>query len=306
MKRPNLSIKRAGIGLRAPHYQEILETKPDVGWLEVHSENFFSTGGATRYFLDQFKELYPISLHGVGLSLGSTDPLSESHLAKLKNLIQHVKPSIVSEHLCWGHAGNRHLNDLLPLPYNEEALSHIISRIQQAQDYLGTRILIENVSSYLQFKDSDISEWEFLTETCQRSGCGILLDINNIYVNSVNHQFDPFEYLAAIPASSIGEIHLAGFDSNGECLIDTHGKPVTDEVWSLYEHALKLYGPKPTLIEWDIDIPPLSVLLEEAEKASQIMDRTFAKLSWQDVSSQTVHNSTTRRGNAARAVLRKS
>ncbi len=278
MKRPNLSISRAGIGLRAPHYRDILETKPNVGWLEGHSENFFSMAGATRYFLDQFRELYPISLHGVGLSLGSTDPLSEIHLTKLKNLIDHVKPSMVSEHLCWSHAGNRHLNDLLPLPYTEEALDHIVSRIQQAQEFLGTQILIENVSSYIEFKESSIPEWEFLAETSKRSGCGVLLDINNIYVSSVNHRFDPFTYLAAIPSSTIGEIHLAGFDTTDECLIDTHGKPVTDAVWNLYEHALGLYGPKPTLIEWDTDIPPLETLLAEAEKASRIMERTHAKL----------------------------
>jgi uncharacterized protein (UPF0276 family) len=273
---PKLVEGRVGIGLRAPHYHQVLETLPAVGWLEVHSENFFAAGGPAKHFLQRFREFYPISLHGVGLSLGSTDPLSLTHLAKLKDLVERIDPILVSEHLCWCHAGGRHLNDLLPLPYTEEALSHIVSRIAETQDYLGRQILIENVSSYMQFVDSSIPEWEFVAEVSRRAGCGILLDVNNIYVSSVNHDFDPKDYFVAIPPEAVCEIHLAGFDETDECLIDTHGKRVADPVWSLYEEALQRLGPKPTLIEWDTDIPALSVLLEEAEKATSFMTEVYA------------------------------
>ncbi|OQW70785.1 MAG: hypothetical protein BVN34_00820 [Proteobacteria bacterium ST_bin12] len=263
----NIIPCNAGAGLRAPHYQEILKTLPKVGWFEVHSENYFGAGGQPLYFLEQIRNHYPISLHGVGLSLGSTDELNQFHLKKLKNLIQRIKPGLVSEHLCWGSIGDRSLNDLLPLPYTQEALNHISAHIRQAQDFLDRRIIIENVSSYLQFKYSNIPEWEFLREVTTLSGCGILLDINNIYVNSINHNFDPMRYIDAIPLNAVEEIHLAGFDSNGHCLIDTHGTPVSDEVWALYEYALASFGAKPTLIEWDTDIPPLATLLREAAKA---------------------------------------
>jgi len=268
---PDRKLTRAGIGLRTPHYREILDSRPDVGWLEVHSENFFALGGQPLAFLERFRSLYAVSLHGVGLSLGSTDPLSREHLGKLKSLAARIDPWMVSEHLCWCHAGGRHLNDLLPLPYTEEALAHVVRRIGEAQEFLGRRILVENVSSYLEFCDSAIPEWEFLAEVSRRAGCGILLDINNIYVSSVNHGFDPAAYLDAIPGEGIGEIHLAGFDSNGECLIDTHGKPVYAQVWPIYADALQRFGVKPTLIEWDTDIPALPMLLGEAEKASRFM-----------------------------------
>lgn len=273
-----LSTRCAGIGLRSPHYRELLETRPAVGWMEVHSENFFANGGSVKNILHRFRELYPISLHGVGLSLGSTDPLSIEHLAKIKDLASRIEPAMVSEHLCWCHAGGRHLNDLLPLPYTEEALQHVVSRIDEAQTYLGRRILIENVSSYLQFAASSIPEWEFIAEVSRRAGCGILLDVNNIYVNSVNHGFDPEDYFAAIESDSIGEIHLAGFDKTDECLIDTHGNRVADEVWMLYAKALERFGPKPTLIEWDTDIPALDVLLDEAAKASALMEETHVRV----------------------------
>ncbi|MES2353388.1 MAG: DUF692 domain-containing protein [Pseudomonadota bacterium] len=268
---PKLSTRRAGIGLRAPHYGQLLETRPAVGWLEVHSENFFAAGGPTKHFLEKFRALYPISLHGVGLSLGSTDPLSKTHLAKIKGLADRIEPALISEHLCWCHVGQRHLNDLLPLPYTEEALAHVVSRIVEAQDYLRRQILIENVSSYLQFVDSTIPEWEFVAEVSRRAGCGILLDVNNIYVSSVNHGFDPKDYLAAMPRDAIGEIHLAGFDKTDECLIDTHGNLVAEPVWALYQETLRRFGSKPTLVEWDTDIPELAVLLGEAEKASGFM-----------------------------------
>jgi uncharacterized protein (UPF0276 family) len=274
---PAHPLTSVGIGLRTPHYRPILDTLPDVGWLEVHSENYFCGGGQPLAILERFREHYPISLHGVGLSLGSTDPLSGEHLAKLKALIERIDPMLVSEHLCWCHAGGRHLNDLLPLPYTEEALEHMVARIGEAQDFLGRRILVENLSSYLQFADSTMPEWEFIAEVSRRAGCGILLDVNNIYVNSVNHGFDPADYLAAIPVAAVGEIHLAGFDTNGECLIDTHGKKVADAVWSLYEAAIRRLGERLTLIEWDTDIPELGVLLGEAEKAKRCIEGLHAK-----------------------------
>ena len=262
-----------GIGLRTPHYSELLDTLPPIGWFEVHSENYFGDGGQPLYFLERFRSHYPLSLHGVGLSLGSTDPLNSTHLRKLKSLVDRFEPGLVSEHLCWSSVGGQFLNDLLPLPYTEEALNHVVTRIGKAQDYLRRQILVENVSSYLQYKHSTIAEWEFLAEVSRRAGCGILLDVNNIYVSAENHQFDPLTYLDAIPAHAVQEIHLAGFDSNGDCLIDTHGKPVFDAVWPLYAHSIERLGLKPTLIEWDTDIPALDVLLAEAWKARAILER---------------------------------
>ena len=237
----------------------------------MHSENYFGAGGRPLYFLERLRADYPCSLHGVGLSLGSVDELDLSHLAKLDALARRIEPGLISEHLCWSSVGGVYLNDLLPLPYTEEALTHVCRRVDQAQAFLGRRILIENVSSYLQFAHSSIAEWEFLAEVGRRSGCGILLDVNNIYVNSVNHDFDPARYIEAIPRDAVEEIHLAGFDSNGVCLIDTHGKPVSSAVWALYRTALARVGPVPTLIEWDTDIPGLEVLLGEAARADAIM-----------------------------------
>ena len=267
---------KAGIGLRAQHYRELLDTLPVVGWLEAHSENYFGLGGLPLHFLEQLRFHYPLSLHGVGLSLGSTDPLNLDHLGKLKSLIKRFEPALVSEHLVWSSVAGRFLNDLLPLPYTEEALRHVCDRIAITQEFLGRQILIENVSSYLQFKASDIPEWEFLAEVYRRSGCGILLDVNNIYVNSVNHDFDPLNYLRAIPRDAVQEIHLAGFDYYNNILIDTHGKPVYPEVWNLYRQTVRRFGRVPTLIEWDTDIPALSILLEEAHKADAILGERHA------------------------------
>jgi uncharacterized protein (UPF0276 family) len=258
---------RAGIGLRAKHYKEIVVDPPAVGWFEAHSENYFGEGGQPLYYLEQVRANYPLSLHGVGLSLGSTDPLNTAHLGKLKSLVLRFEPGLVSEHLSWGSVEGSHMNDLLPLPYTEEALAHVARRIEAVQEMLGRQILVENISSYVQFEHSTIPEWDFLAETARRAGCAILLDVNNIYVNSVNHGFDPVRYLEAIPVESVHEIHLAGFESNGDCLVDTHGKPVADAVWALYRHALGRFGAVPTLIEWDTHIPELPVLLGEAAKA---------------------------------------
>ena len=262
---------RAGIGLRAPHYREVIDTRPDIGWLEVHSENFFGAGGQPLRLLERARECYPLSLHGVGLSLGSADGLAHEHLVRLKALAARFQPALLSDHLCWGAIGGRHLNDLLPLPYTEEALDVVCTNIARTQDFLAREILVENVSSYLQFAVSSIDEWDFLAEVARRTGCGILLDVNNIYVSAVNHGFDPLRYLDAIPARHVREIHLAGFDSNGQCLIDTHGKRVAGAVWNLYGDALSRIGPVPTLIEWDTDVPPLDTLLDEAGKADEIL-----------------------------------
>ena len=266
---------RAGIGLRPPHYQAMLATAPSVSFLEVHSENFFGDGGQPLKYLRRFREDYPISTHGVGLSLGSTDPLDADHLRKLKRLVDAIDPVLVSEHLCWVGVNGRFLNDLLPLPYTQESLEHVVRRVGELQDFLKRPILIENVSSYLEFVDSTIPEWEFVREVASRSGCQILLDVNNIHVNATNHDFDALTYLDAIAPGSVGEIHLAGFQDTGEVLIDTHGAAVSNEVWHLYEHAIARFGAVPTLIEWDTDIPVLDVLLGEAEKANRVLERNL-------------------------------
>ena len=262
-----------GIGLRAQHYQDLFTTLPkSIGWLEIHSENYFSEGGKAHAYLAALREHYPISLHGVGLYIGSTDPLDPRHLQSLKALIERTEPMLVSEHLCWGAVNGKVLNDLLPLPYTEEALQHFCAKTTQVQEYLGRQILIENPSSYLQFAHSTIPEHEFLVAVAERAGCGILLDINNIYVSAINHDFDPYAYLATIPNNTVQEIHLAGFENNGVCLIDTHSKPVCDDVWKLYQQALTRCGQVPTLIEWDADIPSLDVLLAEAARAQDLME----------------------------------
>ncbi|MGE5625635.1 MAG: DUF692 domain-containing protein [Bacillota bacterium] len=271
---------QAGIGLRAPHVQELLERRPKVAWLEVHSENYFAPGGRAVAELDRVRRDYPLSLHGVGLSLGSADPLNDDHLQSLRRAISRFDPTLVSEHLCWTSVGGGHFHDLLPLPYTEEALAHVTSRVAAAQERLGRRLLIENVSSYLEFEHSTIPEWEFLQEVAARSGCGILLDVNNVFVSARNHGFDPLRYLDSIPARDVGEIHLAGHVRNdvegGSLLIDSHSRPVCDKVWALYDHALSRLGPKPTLIEWDSELPSLDVLLMEARKAEIHLERRHA------------------------------
>ncbi len=275
MRKTTTIPARAGIGLRAPHYREVLETRPAIGWLEVHSENYFGDGGPPIRYLEHIRNHYPLSLHGVGASLGTTDNLDRLHLRKLKSLIARFEPGLVSEHLCWSSVGGRYLNDLLPLPYTEETLGHIVARISRVQEFLGREILIENLSSYLQYKRSTIPEWDFISEVARQSGCAILLDVNNVYVNAMNHDFDPVRYLDAIPVDKVKEIHVAGFTVNrypeGDVLIDTHSAPVADAVWRLYREALQRFNAVPTLIEWDTDIPSLEVLLEEAHKADRVL-----------------------------------
>lgn len=271
---------RAGIGLRAPHYGAVLDTQPDIGWVEVHSENYFGSGGPPLFYLEQVRNHYLLSLHGVGLSLGSTDELNHEHLRKLKALVRRFQPGLISEHLSWGSIDGLYLNDLLPLPFTEEALCHVATRVEQTQDYLGCPILVENVSSYLRYQHSTMPEWEFLLEVAARADCGILLDVNNIYVSAHNHGFDAKTYLEAVPPARVKEIHLAGFAVNrfqqGDLLIDNHGARIAAPVWELYRKAVERLGRIPTLIEWDTDLPPLSVLIEEAYHADAILETSHA------------------------------
>ena len=263
---------QAGIGLRAPHVNEVLTQRPDVPFFEVHSENYYLDGGPALAALARIRADYPLSLHGVGMSLGSADPLDRSHLEKLRTLIARIEPALVSEHLCWSGVAGRHLNDLLPLPYTEEALALACARVSELQERLGCAVAIENISSYLTFADSTIPEWEFVAALARRTGCKVLLDVNNIYVNATNHGFDADAYVAAIPPDAVAEIHLAGFEDADGCLIDTHGTPVAPDVWALYARTIERIGSRPTLIEWDTDIPPFAVLQREAATAQRILE----------------------------------
>ena len=273
--------RRTGIGLRAIHHEEVIARGADVGWFEAHSENYFGRGGMPRRLLAKLRERYPVSLHGVGLSMGSTDPLDEFHLGEIVQLAREIDPLFVSEHLSWGSAGGRYTNDLLPLPYTEEALHHMIDRVSQVQNAIGREMLIENVSSYLQFTHSQIDEWDFLAMLSQKSGCFLLLDVNNVYVSAMNHSFDPLHYLNRIPQDRVREIHLAGHSiqtiGGREIRIDTHDAPVCDEVWALYSAALERFGPVPTLIEWDSNIPALDRLVAEAHKADRRQELHHAR-----------------------------
>lgn len=275
---PESIAPAAGIGLRPPHYREMLARRPPLAFLEVHSENYFGEGGPPHFYLEQLRADYPLSLHGVGLSLGSTDPLDVAYLARLKRLAERYQPALLSDHLCWTSAGGTHVHDLLPLPFTRDMAKHVACRIRQAQDTLGRRLLVENASSYVAFAESDMTEWEFVNEVVREADCLLLLDVNNAYVNAVNHGFDAREYLDAMPAERVAEIHLAGFDMDEQvqCLVDTHGKPVHAPVWELYFETIRRIGPRPTLIEWDADIPPLEVLLKEAAKADVMLEQCHA------------------------------
>ena len=268
------ALAGVGIGLRARHVDEVIVSHPAIAWLEVHAENYMG-GGTARHTLEEIRRSYPISVHGVGLSLGSADGLDPRHLSRLKALVEWIEPALVSEHLAWSVAGGAYLNHLLPLPYTEESLLVMCCHVDQTQDALGRRILIENPSAYLRFRHSPIPEPEFLATLAQRTGCGLLCDVNNVQVTAHNLGFDPVAYLDALPAALVEEIHLAGHarnDADGRLiLIDDHGSPVAPEVWCLYRHAVGCFGSVPTLIEWDTDVPPLAVLVEEGRRAERLL-----------------------------------
>jgi uncharacterized protein (UPF0276 family) len=267
----------AGIGLRFQHHQAVLDTRPEVAWLEVHTENYMG-GGTPLAYLEAIRRDYPVSLHGIGLSLGSAEGLDAAHLERIRRVVDRFEPGLVSEHLSWSLTGGTYLGDLLPLPMTDEALDVVCRHVDQTQAFLQRRILLENPSTYLRFAHSTLPEWEFLAAVARRTGCGILCDVNNIYVSACNHGWDASTYLAALPPAAVGEIHLAGHAvrelENGRLLrIDDHGSRVADPVWALYAEALSRFGRVPTLIEWDTDIPPLDVLVAEAAQAAIHLER---------------------------------
>jgi uncharacterized protein (UPF0276 family) len=259
-----------GAGLRREHYAEVIRTRPPIDWFEVISENFMVAGGNPRRVLAAVRAHYPIVLHGVSLSIGSTDPLDERYLDELAALARDIEPAWISDHLCWGAAAGVQSHDLLPLPYTEESLAHVVARVGRVQDRLGRRILLENPSSYLTYAESTITEWEFLAEVARRADCGILLDVNNVYVSAHNHGFSARDYLAGIPAERVGQIHLAGHSQLGELLLDTHDHAVPDPVWDLYRAFVARAGRRSTLVEWDEHVPPLARLVEEVGAAARI------------------------------------
>ncbi len=256
-----------GVGLRREHFERVLEAPTRVDWFEVISENFMVEGGRPLHVLDRIRRDYPIVLHGVSLSIGSTDPLDRDYLAGLRSLAARIEPAWVSDHLCWTGVGGHNSHDLLPLPYTEEALDHVCERVLAVQEALGRPISLENASTYLRFTQSTMSEWEFLAEVVRRTDCGVLLDVNNVYVSACNHDFDPRAYIEAIPPEAVWQIHLAGHRDYGTHLLDTHSRPVCDEVWGLYREAIARCGAVATLIEWDEDIPEWDELEAESERA---------------------------------------
>jgi uncharacterized protein len=266
----------SGIGLRAAHHEQVSSERPEIAWLEVHTENFLS-GGATPALLESLRDRYAISLHGVGLSLGSAEGLDEVHLARIATLVRRIGPAAISDHVSWSVTGGVYFNDLLPIPYDDEALDIMARNVMRFQEAIGRTVMVENPSTYLRHVRSDRAEPQFLAELCQRSGCGLLLDVNNVFVSSENHGDDARAYLAAVAHLPVGEIHLSGHHlrqiGNRSIRIDDHGSPVSDPVWALYDHALALIGPRPTLIEWDSALPPLETLLAEAGKAQARLER---------------------------------
>jgi hypothetical protein len=259
-----------GLGLRPTHYETILNEAPAVDWFEIISENYLVPGGRPLHYLDRIRERYPMVMHGVSLSIGAQDPLNREYLRQLRALADRIEPAWISDHLCWTGAHGLNAHDLLPLPYTGEALKHVAARVGEVQDFLGRRILLENVSSYVSYPESEMSEWEFLREIAGRADCLILLDINNIFVSSVNHEFDPHAYLDAIPLERVWQFHLAGHRNHGDYIIDTHDEPVIDPVWELYEAAVRRFGRVSTMIERDDNIPPLAELLAELDRARRI------------------------------------
>jgi uncharacterized protein len=271
-KPPHLGF---GLGLRPQHYSEILNGTPNVDWFEVISENFLVAGGRPLKMLDAIRERYPIVMHGVSMSIASTAPLDMAYLKDLKALARHCKPKWISDHLCWTGVHGMNLHDLMPVPYTEEALNHVSNRIQQVQDILDTRLVIENVSSYIEFADSEMEEWEFVAELAKRADCWLLLDVNNVFVSGTNHDFSTYAFVDSVPADRVVQFHLAGHSEGDGRLIDTHDNDVRDEVWDLYARALKKFGPITTMIERDDNIPPLADLVRELDTAGSIAARVF-------------------------------
>jgi hypothetical protein len=265
-----------GVGLRREHFDRVLSDPTRVDWLEVISENYMVKGGRPLQILERVRRDYPLVLHGVSLSIGSTDPLDRGYLDRLRELAARIEPAWVSDHLCWTSIGGHNSHDLLPLPYTEETLDHVVSRLAAVQEHLGRRIALENASTYLRFAGSSIPEWEFLGEVAHRADCGILLDVNNVYVSAVNHGFDPQKYLAAVPAERVWEIHLAGHSDRGSHLLDTHGRQVCDEVWELYRFASRRIGAVASLVEWDEDIPDWDTLESESLRARDARRQALA------------------------------
>jgi uncharacterized protein len=265
-----------GIGLRPPHYAEVVETLPAIDWFEVITENFMVAGGNPRQVLRRVRERYPVVLHGVSLSIGSVDPLDETYLAGLAALAAEIEPAWISDHLCWSSFGGHTGHDLWPLPFTEEALAHVVRRIQTVQERLRRRILIENVSSYLEFAHSALAEWEFLSEVARRADCGLLLDVNNVFVSARNHGFEAAQFLAGLPVERVKQIHLAGHRDEGTHLLDTHDHPVCDGVWALYRAAVQRFGAVSTIIERDDDIPPLGEVISESRQAASIEAEVLA------------------------------
>ncbi len=268
---------RAGVGLKADHYRDILDQSPDIGWFEVHPENYMGAGGPPHRYLAEIRSRYPLSLHGVGLSIGADRPLDEDHIARLKHLVDRYQPGLVSEHLAWSTHETSFLNDLLPVPYTEEALARVSGHVAQLQDALGRQILIENPSTYVVFESSTMSETDFLGGIVERSGCGLLLDVNNVFVSATNHGFSPEFYIDTFPVEHVGEIHLGGHAEDEDeagypLLIDAHDRPVIDPVWELYRRAIGRCGPLPTLIEWDNDVPAWPELYAEAKRAENVIE----------------------------------
>ncbi|MFO0585484.1 MAG: DUF692 domain-containing protein [Anaeromyxobacter sp.] len=257
-----------GIGLRTQHFPRFMAARPPVDWVEVVSENFMAPGGRPIAVLEKVRAECPVVLHGVSLAIGSVDPIPERYLAELSALVDRIEPALVSDHLCWGTHRGQYVHDLLPLPYTEESLAHVTARVQQVQERLGRPLLLENPSSYVAFKDSTLTEWEFLAELSRRSGCGLLLDVNNVYVSARNHGFDPLEYLAGVPAGRVGYFHLAGHSDHGRYLLDTHDHEVPEAVWALYREAVRRFGRVPSLVEWDDAIPPLEEVVAQSRRAA--------------------------------------
>ncbi|HML27801.1 MAG TPA: DUF692 domain-containing protein [Hyphomicrobium sp.] len=266
-----------GLGLRSQHYADILNGNPDIDWFEVISENYMVPGGQPLRILDEIRARYPIVMHGVSLSIASTTPFDPEYLKGLKALADRTEPVFVSDHLCWTGVHGVNLHDLLPFPYTPEALDHVVARIQYVQDYLKRPLALENVSSYVQFRNSEMPEWEFIAEMTKRTGCWLVFDVNNVYVSAFNHEYDPYEFIVGIPADRVVQFHLAGHEHNMTHIIDTHDALVCDEVWTLYKAALKRFGPVSTIIERDDDIPPLNAMLEELGKARALAEEVFSE-----------------------------